>query len=62
MIPVRMWVLACPFRKDGVPVVGTFGSRTDTVVIFTIEAWKRLCKDVPALQTTVFDVGRFEDD
>jgi len=55
-----MWVIEAPFNKRGVPVMGSFGSRSGTVVIFTIEAWKRLCADVPQLQTTVFEVGSYE--
>lgn len=58
--PIRMWVLECPFRKDGVPVLGTFGSRSGNVVIFTVAAWKQLCEDVPGLQTTMFEVGHAE--
>jgi len=55
--PIRMWVMECPFRKTGSPVLGTFGARSQNVVIFTLESWKRLCQVVPQLQTTMFDVG-----
>ena len=58
--PYRMWALSCPFRKDGTPVLGTFGAREQTVVIFTLETWRRLCADVPALATTQFEVGQYE--
>ncbi len=57
---IRMWVLECPFNKRGVPVMGTFGSRSGNVVIFTVGAWKKLCEDVPQLQTTQFEVGSYE--
>ncbi len=59
--PIRMWVMECPFRKSGSPVLGSFGASSDNVVIFRIEAWKRLCAEVPQLQTTVFEVGRWSD-
>ncbi len=54
-----MWVLEAPFNKRGVPVMGSFGSTSGHVVIFTIEAWKKLCEDVPQLQTTQFEVGSY---
>lgn len=58
--PVRMWVLECPFNKRGVPVMGTFGSRSGHVIVFTSAAWQQLCKDVPQLQTTQFEVGSYD--
>lgn len=58
--PVRMWVLSAPFTKRGFPVMGTFGSRSNTVVIFTTAEWKRLCEAVPQLATTQFEVGSYE--
>lgn len=57
----RIWVMQCPFRKTGSPVLGTFGASIRGVVIFDIETWKRLCQDVPQLQTTMFEVGSYED-
>jgi hypothetical protein len=57
--PYRIWALHCPFNKKGFPVLGTFGSRTRGVIIFDIETWKRLCADIPALQTTKFEVGSY---
>ena len=56
----RIWAMSCPFRKTGSPVVGHFGSTNETVVIFKMETWKRLCEDVPQLQTTMFEVGSYE--
>ena len=56
----RIWVLECPFKKSGVPVVGSFGATSRNVVILTTETWKRLCADVPQLQTTQFEVGTYE--
>lgn len=58
--PVRMWVLDAPFNKRGVPLMGQFGSRSGHVVIFTVSEWKRLCENVPQLQTTQFEVGSYE--
>lgn len=58
--PVRMWVLETPFNKRGVPVMGTFGSRSGNVVIFTVSEWKRLCDAVPQLQTMQFEVGSYD--
>ena len=57
---VRMWVLEAPFNKRGVPVMGSFGSRSGNVVIFTVSEWKRLCANVPQLQTTQFEVGSYD--
>ena len=57
-----MWVLECPFKKSGFPVVGTFGKTTKPVVIMTTETWKQLCKDVPQLQTMQFNVGHYTED
>jgi hypothetical protein len=60
--PIRMWVMECPFRKTGSPVLGTFGASSDHVVIFRMEAWKRLCAEVLQLQTTMFEVGSWTED
>jgi hypothetical protein len=57
----RLWALHCPFRKDGTPVLGTFGAREQAVVILTLETWKRLCADVPQLQTTQFEVEAYSE-
>lgn len=58
--PYRVWALHCPFRKDGTPVLGSFGAREQSVVIMTVETWERLCADVPQLQTTKFEVGSYD--
>lgn len=55
--PLRVWVMHCPFRKTGSPVLGTFGASEEVVVIFKMADWKKLCTDVPQLQTTQFEVG-----
>lgn len=60
--PYRIWTLMCPFKKNGFPSVGSFGASVDGVVIMKIETWKRLCADVPQLQTTAFDVGHYTDE
>ena len=57
-----MWVMECPFRKTGSPVLGTFGARSENVVIFTLAAWKRLCAETPQLQTTMFEVGHWTEE
>lgn len=57
----RIWAMQCPFRKTGSPVLGTFGASIRGVVIFDVATWKRLCQDVPQLQTTMFEVGSYED-
>lgn len=56
----RIWAMACPFKKSGFPVVGTFGATVRNVVIFDVATWTRLCQDVPQLQTTQFEVGTLE--
>lgn len=57
----RMWGLACPFNKKGFPVMGSFGSRVQNVVVMTTAEWTRLCKAVPQLQITKFNVGTYVD-
>jgi hypothetical protein len=57
--PYRIWALACPFRKDGTPVLGSFGATIKGVVIIEHATWKRLCDDFPALARANFDVGEF---
>jgi hypothetical protein len=56
----RMWAMHCPFKKTGFPVLGSFGASEKAVVIMTVETWKRLCADVPQLQTTQFEVGSYD--
>lgn len=53
----RIWAMHCLFKKNGFPALGTFGAREESVVIMTIATWNQLCKDVPQLQTTKFEVG-----
>jgi len=52
-----MWVLYCPVRKNGTPVLGAFGSTLAPMVILPLATWKQLCEDVPQLKTTQFQVG-----
>lgn len=56
----RMWVSECAFKKNGFPSLGAFGSSSANVVIMTAATWKQLCKGVPQLQTTQFEVGSYE--
>jgi hypothetical protein len=56
----RIWAAHCPFKKNGFPSLGTFGATVKPVVIMSMETWTRLCKDVPQLQTTQFEVGTYE--
>lgn len=56
----RIWVAHCPFKKNGAPSLGSFGKSIAPVVVFKLETWKRLCEDVPQLQTTMFEVGADE--
>jgi hypothetical protein len=58
---IRIWTLHCPFRKSGSPVVGTMGSSIRTVILIETDMWKRLCEEVPQLQTTQFEVGTIND-
>jgi hypothetical protein len=58
--PPRIWAQHCPFRKTGSPVLGTFGATIEPVVIMKMSTWTQLCKDVPQLQTTQFEVGTVE--
>lgn len=53
----RIFVTPCPFNKHGAPVVGSFGSRIQNVVIITVETWNRLCAENPQLASTQFEVG-----
>lgn len=56
----RIWVTHCLFKKNGFPSLGTFGRSEAPVVIMTTATWRRLCADVPQLQTTQFEVGSQE--
>lgn len=53
----RLWVTPILFKKNGFPSLGTFGRTEGTAVIMRTETWRRLCQDVPQLQTTQFEVG-----
>lgn len=55
-----IWVLACPFRKDGSPVLGSFGKMVRSIVIIETETWKQLCEDIPELGKVEFRVGTQE--
>lgn len=57
--PYRIWALGCPFNKKGFPVMGTFGSSIRSVIVIDHATWKRLCADIPALQTAQFEVGEY---
>jgi hypothetical protein len=57
----RIWGLSCPFNKQGVPVVGSFGSRIRQVVIMDVATWTALCKEHPTLGATEFEVGTYGD-
>ena len=46
-----------PLRKDGSPVLGSFGAQIGSLVIMDLATWKRLCAENPGLQTTRFRVG-----
>jgi hypothetical protein len=52
-----MWILECPFRKDGSPVLGTMGSSVRRVVVFEAETFKQLLEDHPTLKVQKFRVG-----
>lgn len=57
----RIWVTHCLFKKNGFPSLGSFGQTEAPVVIMTLTTWKKLCEDVPQLQTTEFEVGSQHD-
>ena len=53
----RIWSLPCPFTKDGVPVLGSFGKELKSVVIMEYKTWKKLCEEIPELGKRQFEVG-----
>ncbi len=53
----RIWALHCPFRKNGTPVLGSFGATERAVVILPMATWTRLCREIPALGAMQFEVG-----
>jgi hypothetical protein len=56
----RIWALACPFKKDGTPSLGTFGRTIRNVVIVPVETWTQLCRENPGMSATRFEVGSYE--
>jgi hypothetical protein len=52
-----IWAFHCPFRKEGSPVLGSFGATVRPVVILPMETWTRLCREIPALGAMQFNVG-----
>ena len=57
----RIWSLACPFRKNGTPVLGTFGRTIESVVLMRHSTFKRLIAEHPTLATAQFEVGEETD-
>lgn len=57
--PITIFAMWCPFRKDGVPVVGNFGAVRPVVIIESSE-WKRMLEKFPEMKTTEFRVGTDE--
>lgn len=58
--PFRMWAMHCPFKKDGFPVLGSFGKEVKPVVIITMDEWNRLNEAIPELGRTMFEVGSYD--
>lgn len=58
--PFRMWVMHCPFKKDGFPSLGSFGKDIKPVVIITMDEWNRLNESIPELAKTMFEVGSYD--
>lgn len=58
--PYRIWALPCPFKKTGVPVLGSFGATIRNVVVIPVETWTQLCRDCPDLAAKKFEVGTYE--
>lgn len=56
----RIWVVHMLFKKNGAPSLGSFGQREAPVVIVPLEAWNRLCREIPALGQTQFEVGSID--
>lgn len=54
--PVRVWVAATTFRKDGTPILGSLGASADDVAVMTLDDFKRLCA-LPGNATTQFEIG-----
>jgi hypothetical protein len=58
--PMRIWGVWCPFNKRGAPVLGTFGSTSESIVIIRAVDWANLCREIPELGTRQFEVGTYE--
>lgn len=56
-----IWALHCPFRKDGAPVMGSFGRTIKPVIVMEMETWIWLCKNIPQLAAKQFRVGTAND-
>ena len=56
----RIWAMHCPFKESGSPVLGTFGYTERGVIIIPIETWNALCREIPELARTQFEVGGYE--
>lgn len=59
--PIRIWAVHMPFKKNGFPVVGTFGSREVAVVIMRMSDWTAMCNEIEALKTRQFEVGHYDE-
>lgn len=53
----RIWVLHCPFKKNGYPSLGTFGKTIEEVIVMKASTWTQLCVEIPALGDKKFEVG-----
>lgn len=53
----RIWAMHCPFRKNGTPVLGSFGATERAVVIIPMTTWTKLCQEIPELGRMQFQVG-----
>lgn len=58
--PYRIWAMDCPFTKKGYPNLGSFGSTIRPVVIVPMATWTELCRRIPELATTQFEVGSLD--
>jgi hypothetical protein len=58
--PYTIWSMPTTFRRDGSPVMGSFGASVQQVVVMTSETFKRLVRENPDLSTAQFNVGTFD--
>lgn len=56
----RMWIMECPFRKNGTPVLGSMGRTIRRVVVMEAETFKALLDAHPSLKEQQFNVGTFD--